>query len=93
MANDAGPWAQSLLIIMETQANLKKLFTTAQAPTTFLLKKWKTNRTFNDCKRRLRIAHAKRSLRRLSKQTGRCLTVLLKQFQFPFWGTWSMTGV
>ena len=95
MAKDVGLWPKSLLTEEGIQAGLPKLCSSCAAPSAFHLLKWKSDETTSDWRFRLAITHAGHPLKRISRQIGRCLTVLLKELHIacPFWGSPSMLGV
>ena len=95
MANDVGLWPKSLLKEEGIQAGLPTLCSSCAAPSAFHLLKWKIAEEQCDWRFRLAITHGGHPLKRISRQIGRCLTVLLKEHHIacPFWGSPSMLGV
>ena len=91
IAHGVGLWPKSLLREERILAGLPKLCSSCAAPSAFHLLKWKSDESVG----RLAITHAGHPLRRISRQIGRCLTLLLKELHIacPFWGSPSMLGV
>ena len=95
MAHSVGLWPKCLLTETDIESGLPTLSSKCAAPSAFHLLKWKKVEHVHDWHFRLAVTHAGHPLHRISRQIGRCPTVLLKESHIasPFWGCPSMMGV